>query len=359
MSLSIKALNDDTSFLLTFSPLYSPTPCPRFFPGSFTILVDPWLKGSAEIFSPKFSHTVHVTKPCIGSLREIPDPDMIIVSQDKPDHCHRETLCELSSKSSAVILGTPAAAKKIRGWNHFNPANIKTLKKYNAEQDETIFRVVLPPMFSSASPGEVTVTLISAKRDITGLHNAIGITYRPPCSVLSPTFNRLVDLPPTPPESPTSPFRPSFSSSATTVIPLPPSDRERTVSVLYSPHGVPYEHVDPWAVHHLVTESALPLAALIHSFDVVQNPWYLGGNISTGCPGGLQVARNLLPKVWISAHDEDKDVRGLGVQRVTTEKYYVTDVQNLLEKSWGGEKHRRTNVVSLEPDEEYNVKMRP
>ena len=79
-------------------------------------------------------------------------------------------------------------------------------------------------------------------------------------------------------------------------------------------------------------EAALPLTALLHSFDRVQNPWWLGGNISAGLPGGLEIARNLLARAWISAHDEDKKNSGISVSNVKTRKYSVDEVRAMVAK---------------------------
>lgn len=101
--------------------------------------------------------------------------------------------------------------------------------------------------------------------------------------------------------------------------------------MIYSPHGVTYAHIKPYAIAHLVREAALPLTALLHSFDRVQNPWWLGGNISAGLPGGLEIAQNLLARAWISAHDEDKENSGFSVSSVKTRKYSVDEVRSLVE----------------------------
>lgn len=130
------------------------------------------------------------------------------------------------------------------------------------------------------------------------------------------------------------------------------------MSVIYSPHGVSYDIIKPYASSHLVNESALPLSALIHSFDRVENPWYLGGNISAGSPGGLQIARNLLAQSWISAHDADKANRGISVKKVRLHKFTADDITNLLERGFGKRKATSlegTKVVTLGPGEEYRI----
>ncbi|KAF2707362.1 hypothetical protein K504DRAFT_384107 [Pleomassaria siparia CBS 279.74] len=329
MSLTVQSLNGDTAFLFTFSPPVAPLSSPGLFPGSFTILIDPWLTGPATILSTIFSISEHKTKPCISSLNQLDqEPDLIIISQDKPDHCHQSTLCSLSNHCQSTILATPSAARKIRSWKHFRPELVQNLPKFVPGHGKSLYRLVLPPFSPRGSCGEVTVTWMPAKRDMTGLHHAIGITYRPPCSVLSAVSGHYLNLPMSPPASPGSPR--TIASSPRTLSPSPYNDREKTLSVIYSPHGVPYEIIRPYASSHLVNESALPLTALIHSFDRVENPWYLGGNISAGSPGGMQIAQSLLAKAWISAHDADKNNRGWSVKQVRIGKFDSDNIRGML-----------------------------
>ncbi|EOA89897.1 uncharacterized protein SETTUDRAFT_26219 [Exserohilum turcica Et28A] len=67
MSLSVQSLNGDTCFLLTFDPPAAPLTSPGLFPGSFTILVDPWLSGPSIILNSVFSHSEQKSKPCIAT----------------------------------------------------------------------------------------------------------------------------------------------------------------------------------------------------------------------------------------------------------------------------------------------------
>jgi hypothetical protein len=83
------------------------------------------------------------------------------------------------------------------------------------------------------------------------------------------------------------------------------------------------------------------LTCLLHSFDKVQNTWYLGGNINSGSPGGLEIARNLLARCWISAHDEDKENSGIAVLKVVTRKYTADEVAALLEEGMDGSRDKR------------------
>ncbi|MCJ1305702.1 hypothetical protein MMC08_008518 [Hypocenomyce scalaris] len=371
MSLRVEHLNGDSTFLLTFSPAEPPQTRPgeSRLPGTFTILLDPWLSGPSQIWHARFSLSKHTIPSCIEHLSEIPDPDVVIVSQDKPDHCHEATLRQLTPSSKyTTILAEPAAARKIRAWKYFDRSKVHTLTPFSSKKQDSIVRFVIPSSTPGGLPGEVTVALMPAKRDVTGLHNAIGITYRPPSlSSLSSTFlepsmrfsessffiQPLSDnLPDTPPETPpsrtsivsdntnlsrTSTTASSFSSTPLTSPPTPPG-RERTLSIIYSPHGVTYPHILPYATSHLLLSAALPLTLLLHSFDRVQNPWYLGGNISAGLPGGLEIAQNLLAKCWIGAHDEEKETSGLSVGRVITRKYTVAEVKGMVEEGRKGGK---------------------
>lgn len=159
-----------------------------------------------------------------------------------------------------------------------------------------------------------------------------------------------------PPASPGSPR--TIASSPRTIVPSPYNDREKTLSVIYSPHGVPYDIIRPYAASHLVMEAALPLTALIHSFDVVSNPWYLGGNVSAGSPGGLQIARSLYARAWISAHDADKNNRGLSVKQVRIGKFATEELERLLQEDRIEGKRTTTaptQVVSLAPGEEHRI----
>jgi hypothetical protein len=54
MSLTIKSLNGDTSFLLTFDPPAAPLSSPGMFPGSFTILLDREFSLDSRYNSQKF-----------------------------------------------------------------------------------------------------------------------------------------------------------------------------------------------------------------------------------------------------------------------------------------------------------------
>lgn len=350
MSLTVKHLNSDASFLLTFQPISSFPPSPGLSSQAFTILLDPWLSGPSKIFHSKFSITKHKIQACVSSLRELPEPDIVVISQDKSDHCHKETLKQLpQTGGKTIILAEPVAAKIIKGWKYFESDKLATLPKWEKpkkedplkvntkKKDPAIYRVSIPAPTQNGMPGEVTIAFVPQKGDVTRLHNAICITYRPPTSF---------DLrPDTPPESPNSS---SF---------FPSTKVDKALSVIYSPHGCSYKTLEPYITTHLVSETALPLTALLHCFDKVQNAWYLGGNVCAGFPGGLEIAQNLCARAWISAHDGDKDIKGLATKKIVVKKYDREEVESVISPRSEKFPNRRTGTeaVVLQPGEEIRL----
>ncbi|KAJ9303672.1 hypothetical protein DTO217A2_6888 [Paecilomyces variotii] len=209
MSLTIKHLNADTSFLLSFSPPNHHHPNSDQNPSSqknhhhhqqqqqppkpYTILLDPWLTGPSIIGRSWFALSHHTTPSCITHLSALPEPDLVIISQNKRDHCHEATLRQLPRDTKAVIVAEPAAARTIRGYNHFERTErIVALRKFSHSHghcsekkggsDERVLRFGIPALGSEGEEGEVTVAFIPARNYVTGVHNAIGITYRAPTS---------------------------------------------------------------------------------------------------------------------------------------------------------------------------------
>lgn len=394
MSLTVKHLNGDSTFLLTFSPRLKFPPSntspsqsrfrhqehqpPQPPPGTFSILIDPWLSGPSCIYHPKFLLSKLVLPACIDHLSQMPEPNVVLISQEKPDHCHEATLCQLNSNSKiTTILAEPSAARKIRGFKHFPRSRVVTMPTYSDKKPESIIRFYIPPFIAGGSPGEATIAFIPTKFDVTGLHNAIGITYRPP--TLPPNRSPAEDLfappssfstpdltyrPPfrpytnlsistttatsTAPSTPQSSisssnfhhhsFSPSSTSSSSLSPPSTPLPRPKPLSVIYTPHGILPSLLHPYVTSHLVTTACLPLTCLLHSFDRVQNPWWLGGNISAGVPGGVEIANKLMAKCWVGAHDEVKDTSGVSVMRVRRRRFDKEEVEEEVGKGTKVEK---------------------
>ena len=391
MSLTIKHLNDDTTFFLVFTPLGQPVPpnARDYPPGTFTVLIDPWLDGTVSMWHRKFLLSRH-SKPCsIQHLSEIPEPNVVLVTQDKPDHCHEETLRHLDPLSPVtMVLAEKAAAKRIRGFGHFDPQMVHDLRPFSRKDGETIIRFCIPAIVPDGIPGEATIAFIPSKMDVAGVHNAVGITYRAPSTTAgldrpasrgapvsfrqSHGFSHSIGRRPlTPPESPgnsassqsssargsepestfslPSHTRSMSSTSSLSSIPSIPQT-QKSLSVIYSPHGISYSNIRPYASSHLVANAALPLTALLHCFDHIYNPWWMGGNVAAGMTAGSEIARSLMARSWISAHDEEKETSGVSIKNSKITKYTVEEV---LEKMTGS----GTRVMSLGVGEELTMKV--
>ena len=573
MSVTVKHLNADSSFLLTFSPDPTPRSSERKADNSpYTVLIDPWLSGSSVISAPWFAITRHNVPSAIQHLSEIEEPDVVVISQNKPDHCHKETLLQLRPEAKSIIAAEPGAARTIRSWNHFDPNRIHGLLKYDARSRfGNSLRLRIPPLSPNGHPGEINISFIRAKNYLTGLHNAFGITYQPPThskvTIHVPTVElkqvkyfhvplTATTAPPSSPPQPPTPLypraqsldmprrsssvysfprknssfprprkgssvydlrkesiilpqprkassiydlrkesllpqprkesstyemprddsllpqplnlapgkghRPQFSRSSGTqsseFLPLseydaghaesaetitqkglhsttfydqatitysnydlgapspdlekfdfktngkssldsfqfaptlltPPQSpvtisalpsivptsttnsnknpashqrkmssisttpvlhtitpaRPKAVSILYTPHGISLSDLHSYISTHLVRiPGALPLTVLLHSFDLVQNPWYLGGNVMHGAPGGVAIAQALMARCWVSAHDEPKDDRGLAVKQLKVERSGVEDVKRRLWQGQDGQELRSKGWV--------------
>lgn len=374
MTLAVNRLNADSTFLLNFTPDFAPSHVASGFPGSFSILIDPWVVGHSSLVSPIFQVSHHTTLPSVQSLQDIEQPNLILISQDKPDHCHKETLCTLPKDTRVRILATPAAAKKIRSWKYFTHASIESMVPYSSKKEDSVLRIPIPGYSVRSAPGEVTVAYIPQKRDVTALHNAIGITYRAPGTTTTKASGSVVDLPLSPPDSACSlwPTLSSTPSSKAQTLPTPPASpldanhgfverpvkaREQTLSILYSPHGVSQSVVNPYASSHLAKEGALPLTALFHAINEERNPWFMGGNVCVGYPGGEQIVRQLGARYWISAHDEVKDNRGLSVAWVKSTQHSVEHAQSRLDSALKSEHDPaiRTEMINMDNGDSLRI----
>lgn len=395
MPLHVKQLNADASFLLSFERTPDPTPSNEA-PAPFTILTDPWIVGPSKVIHPILAVTTHRRAACVSTLGDLPEPDLVVISQHKSDHCNEATLRQLPpTGTKTLILAVPAAAKLIKNWGYFDESKIVTIPRWEetprvAGRKKPIIRIPVPSPAGGA-PGEVTVAYIPQKRDVSGLHAAIGITYTappdregslprcpvtppatpdrertmrlPPRPAISPAAQALHLAPPTPPASPSRSFRSIRSArsvhstrSTHSLLPRPSASRRPdspALSVIFSPHGISYRDLEPYVTFHLAP-SALPLTALLHCFDAVSNPWWLGGNISAGAPAGQETAVRLGARAWVSAHDGDKDVDGLMTKMLRARRYAREEVQRGLAP--GGEGGaRETEVLMLGVGEEICV----
>ncbi|CAJ2501456.1 Uu.00g043090.m01.CDS01 [Anthostomella pinea] len=391
MALNVKHLNSDASFLLSFEPIIPESASESVVAQPFTILLDPWITGPSKIFHSKISISTHKHPACITSLAELAQPpDLVIVSQHKSDHCNEATLRQLpSSGTKTLILAEPASARVIKSWKYFDKEKIRTIEPWRDPRltgKQSVVRIPVPALVPRGQGGEVTVAFIPQKRDLTGIHGAIGITYRPPPThnlarpeprvkiftppttpdsqaqtftdaetktpIPTPTGDTFL-LPPSPPVSPrslrsirsastliASPTRPvpspgfrpaTASSNSVTQLTGSATEASRPISLLFSPHGISYPNLVTYVTSHLVSEAALPLTALLHCMDSINNPWWLGGNVCAGAPTGAEIAARLGARIWVSAHDGEKDVRGLGTGMLKTRRWKHEEVEGAID----------------------------
>lgn len=306
MSLRVQSLNSDTTFVLTFSHPALPKP--------FVLLLDPWLHSSSYVYHPKFSNQSHTTRPSISSVSQLsPVPDMIIVSQQKTDHCNEGTLKELDWHGAAkdtLLYAAPGAGKVVLGWKWFDQKRLRLF-----QQGETM-KVVFPSgeeKLTVGGPAGWLELLFMAPKwlwELPTLHNAIGIKW---------------------------------------VIPRDQGQGNQIYSILFSPHGAPIASLQPWlsalslqpqtpgrGARAQTTASPQPkLSLLIHPFCRIRS--LLGGEIINGFPGGLSICRHVAVDNWISAHDETKDVRGITAGLLRYRLWDINTVEkDLKEEGIGG-----------------------
>lgn len=289
MPLTVQQLNADTTFLLTFSipkSLSSPNDSRS---SDFTILIDPWLNGPSPIFHSSFAVSSHTTESAIQSLSELrKPPDLIIVSQPKNDHCNKGTLSSLPVAWSGIIAAVPAAAKKIRSWKLFAENQVKVIPAYNARNFDTCVQILLG---KDGRSGNVVLANIPEPYDLSAVHNAIGITLTAPS-----------DLP------------------------------QKPLSILYTPHGLTTSLLEPYLTHHLQSIGAHPIDLLFHSLNIEANPRLMGGIVSNGAPGGVEIAKLMGAKTWMGAHDEEKENGGIATRLIKCTRFTVEEVEERLER---------------------------
>jgi hypothetical protein len=111
-------LNADSTWLLQVPDPGSSSSSRQFF----NILIDPWLSGPQSDVASWFSQQYHATPSAYTSIAEVQELagtiDVVTISHELTDHCHKETLMELPTNTP--VYGPSKAAKLIRSWKHFD-----------------------------------------------------------------------------------------------------------------------------------------------------------------------------------------------------------------------------------------------
>ncbi|POR31981.1 Uncharacterized protein TPAR_07796 [Tolypocladium paradoxum] len=187
------------------------------------------------------------------------------------------------------ILAEPTAIRLIRSWKHFDKDMVRALHCWEDPRQigqDTVTRVPAPLPVFGGEEGEVTISFIPQKRDLTGLRSAISITYQPPPSQPSVFRRPVLTAPPTPtspvcacspqlpaprlsllgspdglsftlfgtPTPPESPILLTLRAARSTAS-LSPHTRDQAVSVIFSTHRVSDGSLEPYDTSHLLTEA--------------------------------------------------------------------------------------------------------
>jgi len=270
MSLTLKHLNADTSWLIIFN--------------QFKILVDPWLFGSQTDFFSFFSTQEHSIPPSIQNISvdlgiEI---DAIIISHEFTDHCHEQTLRSLSR--TIPVFATINAAKRIRQWHYF----------------QHVYDI---PLLDDR-PENFTLKMLSGQQLQLNMANGISLGYIPEKGFLA---------------------LPSLHG-ATCIFFL--VNNKEWHSLLYIPHGCKQSSICEW----LDKQSNVNVSVLLQGFNRVENPIWLGGLLNYGCSEAAKLAVAIKARNWISTHDENKKASGLVSKFLKRDHSTIADAQLQLDK---------------------------
>ncbi|KAF3219769.1 hypothetical protein TWF106_006923 [Orbilia oligospora] len=162
MPITLRHITADSTWLITLTSPHNP---PSHAP--FNILVDPWIVGPSEVWHPKFAQNHHTTPSSIQSLEELdPQPDILLISQTKSDHCNEATCRQLSKDGSLQVYTVPGADSIVKSWKHFNPENVHRLRPFTSRRSGRVSRIPIykNPVPSKPATGE-SITSTSSETD--------------------------------------------------------------------------------------------------------------------------------------------------------------------------------------------------
>ncbi|KAF2236081.1 hypothetical protein EV356DRAFT_513328 [Viridothelium virens] len=321
-------LNADSSWLLQI-----PRPASAVKHGGrlyFNILIDPWLKGPQSDVASWFSQQWHAIDSKFGSIAEVKELaqeiekrggdtrgrhksgktgsqkalggdgtiDVVVVSHEFTDHCHKDTLLEVHP--DVPIIATKKAAELISSWSHFRT-------------------VLVTPAFTGASPDwretslEPLPTWIGISRIVTSkdklyYHSAILI---------------------------------SFNSSAGQSQSSDSNISDAAEAVIYTPHGTTASSLS------IIQEASPPLSVLAFLHGLHDVAISSAKQLNLGGHNGLAAQRVLKAKYWVGTHDEQK--RGGGLVSFFLRRKIVS-LSDALEE----ERKRRKHLQGENEDNEDN-----
>ena len=301
-------LNADSSWLLQIPrPQSALTRGGRYY---FNILVDPWLSGPQSDLASWFSQQWHATDSKVGSISaaeellrhteilasglrlgkgrksnvdEILEDgksssfiDVVIVSHEFTDHCHKDTLLEVDK--DVPVIATEKAAALIKSWSHFR--QVSETPPFGAK-DIDWHTTSTPPL-----PDWVGISRLVSKGDALYYHSAVLIAWNNGQDGNSSRHSN-------------GDKHDSVNGESST------RDSEMAEALIYTPHGI-----DHGTLNTVATASpSIRTLAFLHGLHDIS----LGKaqQLNLGAHNGLQAQRVLNAKYWVGTHDEIKRGGGL------------------------------------------------
>lgn len=262
-------LNGDTTWLIQIPYPQGVAPPPRRT--HFNVLMDPWLQGPQSDVASWFSTQWHVVPPSVATMADLDDclrrlerkqeqedssddesqdgdrksmVDVVAVSHEFTDHCHRATLEELPRRTP--IFATDVAADLIRSWEYFDTV------------------ITTPGLSAGVEWSRLTVGALPDWL-------AIGRVITPGNSLY-------------------------YHSAVLIVFDL--VGRGDAEAIVYSPHGIASEDLAG------LPSSGIATLALLHGLHDVSI--WMTKQLNLGALNGLRAVAASGAKYWIATHDEVK-----------------------------------------------------
>lgn len=284
----------------------------------YTILIDPWFEGSQVDVASWFSEQWHASKSSVSSIADVerrarhvrklsdrdtrqsddqsaendqrtvdvedngptsgPAINLIVISHEFSDHCHKETLLAIDSETP--VLATTRAVSLIRSFKHFR--HIQEIPLFSGSGQDCRERN-LPPI-----PKWLSISRLVGSYDPLNFHAALLIAF-------------------------------DIDSNRNGV-----GVESSPEAIIYTPHGI---HAS--SLRHIVdAEPPVRTLALVHGLHVVE---LSGVQLNLGAHNGLEVQRLLKAKYWVGTHDEVKLAKGV-VGRFLSRKVISAEDALLAEK---------------------------
>ncbi|ETN42880.1 uncharacterized protein HMPREF1541_02038 [Cyphellophora europaea CBS 101466] len=278
-------LNADTSWLISLAyPPNARRPAGRT---RFNILIDPWFTGAQSDVASWFSTQYHAVPSSIQSIASLnsiladvetaclstlgtPDAngssptnfiDLVAISHEFTDHCHRATLEELPSH--VPVFTTTKAAQLVRSWSHFD--TVVDVPPLTATTDWR--NTSNPPL-----PSWLGISRLTTEGNSLYYHSALIFC---------------------------------IAKASLSALPTPELDNTAAEAVIYTPHGVESGTFSQLSSARPTIETL----ALLHGLHDVSIT--LSKQLNLGAHNAFRAQKLLKPKYWVGTHDEVK--RGLGL----------------------------------------------